>query len=141
MTKAGIELLIVPVPAKAAVYPERISQQGRALARGAAPRRDPNHVRFYGVLRDRGVAVIDLTPLFVEQRQSAGPSLYCKTDSHWSGRAIDLAAQAIAKHVRDRPWSKDISKFNYESEPRDVEIAGDLARMLDEASPPARVCC
>ena len=79
--------------------------------------------------------MLDLTPVFVEQRQVPGPELYCKTDSHWSGRAIDLAAQAIAKHVRDRPWSKGLPTSSYASEPRKVEITGDLARMLDEASP------
>jgi hypothetical protein len=74
-------------------------------------------------------------PAFVEQRQVPGPGLYCKTDSHWSGRAIDLTAQAIAKHVRDLPWSKGLPTSTYASEPRKVEIIGDLARMLDEASP------
>jgi SGNH hydrolase-like domain, acetyltransferase AlgX len=135
LQKAGIELLIVPVPAKAAVYPEQISKQGQVPPQGASPRTDPNHEHFYRVLRERGVDVLDLMPAFVEQRQVPGPGLYCKTDSHWSGRAIDLAAQAIAKHVRDRPWSKGLPNSSYASEPRTVEITGDLARMLDEASP------
>jgi alginate O-acetyltransferase complex protein AlgJ len=135
LKKAGIELLIVPVPAKAAIYPEMISKRTRASSEETSARLDPNQQRFYRLLGERGISVLDLTPLFNKERQSPGPELYCKTDSHWSGRAIALAAGAIAKHVRDRPWSREMPKSGYESEPRKVEITGDLARMLDEVSP------
>src|SRR5262249_55090114 len=64
-----------------------------------------------------------------------GANLYCQTDSHWSGRAIDLAAQAIERHVRDRQWLKVTPKISYASESRSVEISGDLAVMLNETSP------
>ena len=135
LKKAGIELLIVPVPAKAAIYPERISKRIKAPVVGASPHLDPYHEQFYRVLGQRGVPVLDLTPVFLKQRQSPGADLYCKTDTHWSGRAVELVAQAIAKHVEDRPWSKELPKSRYETEPRGVEITGDLARMMDEANP------
>ena len=46
LKKAGIELLIVPVPAKAAVYPEQISKQGQApdTRRLASTRPEPRAV-------------------------------------------------------------------------------------------------
>ncbi len=135
LKKAGIELLIVPVPAKAAIYPERISKRIKAPVAGASPHLDPYHEQFYRVLGQRGVPVLDLTPVFLKQRQSPGVDLYCKTDTHWSGRAVELVAQAIAKHVEDRPWLKELPKSRYETEPRGVEITGDLARMMDEANP------
>ena len=37
--------------------------------------------------------MLDLTPRFLAQRHETGSPLYCKTDTHWSGRAIDLAAR------------------------------------------------
>jgi alginate O-acetyltransferase complex protein AlgJ len=132
---AGIELLVVPVPAKAAIYPEAISDRVKAPGASDSPRFDPNHEQFYRVLRDRGVSVLDLTPLFAAERHAPGPELFCKTDSHWSGRAVELAAQAIAGLVADRPWLKGASKTSYATERRQVEIKGDLARMIREADP------
>jgi SGNH hydrolase-like domain, acetyltransferase AlgX len=131
LKKAGIELLVLPVPAKAAIYPEMISRHIKM----PSPHLDAVHERFYRLLGERGVAVLDLTALFTEQRQTPGPNLYCQTDSHWSGRAIDLAAQAIEKHVRNRPWLKETPKIRYTWESRSVEITGDLAVMLNETSP------
>jgi alginate O-acetyltransferase complex protein AlgJ len=135
LQKAGVELLIVPVPAKAVVYPEKVSELGQGLDSDAWKHLDPNHQEFYQVLRGRGVSVLDLTPRFIEQRHEPGPPLYCKTDTHWSGRAVDLAAQAIGSRIQDRPWFKDVPKTRYGSKTRDVEITGDLARMIDEANP------
>jgi alginate O-acetyltransferase complex protein AlgJ len=135
LKRAGIELLIVPVPAKAAIYPDAISKRIKAPAERTAARLDPNHERFYRLLGERGVAVLDLTARYIHERDRPGAALYCQTDSHWSARGIELAAQAIAKQVRDRPWMKAMAKTGYTSESQTVEITGDLARMLDEAKP------
>jgi alginate O-acetyltransferase complex protein AlgJ len=135
LKRAGIELLIVPVPAKAAVYPDAISNQIKVSTAHTTARVDPDHERFYRLLGDRGIAVLDLTARFIQERNVPGPNLYCQTDSHWSGRAVALAAGAIAEQVSDRPWLKEMPRTGYASESRTVEIAGDLARMLDEARP------
>ncbi len=131
LDKAGIELLVVPVPAKAAIYPDKVSALGKESAAGI----DTSHQQFYQMLKERGVSVLDLTPRLLDQRKEPGPPLFCKTDTHWSGRAIGLAAQAIEERVRERPWLKDVPKNHYESDRRDIEITGDLARMIDEANP------
>jgi alginate O-acetyltransferase complex protein AlgJ len=135
LRKSGIELLIVPVPAKAVVYPEKISKLATDADAKLSSHLDPNHQEFYELLRKRGVSLLDLTPRFIEQRHEAGPPLYCKTDTHWSGRAVDLAAQAIESLIQDRPWLKAVPKSRYGSKTREIEITGDLARMVDEASP------
>jgi alginate O-acetyltransferase complex protein AlgJ len=133
--KSGIELLIVPVPAKAVVYPEKISKLGTDADATTSSHLDSSHQEFYELLRKRGIDLLDLTPRFIEERHEAGPPLYCKTDTHWSGRAVDLAAQAIESHIQGRPWLKDVPKSRYSSKSREVEITGDLARMVDEANP------
>lgn len=135
LTKAGIELVVVPVPAKAAIYPDLISERLKGQDPARAPRLDPNHEQFYRLLGERGVKVLDLTGTFQAGRRAGGPALYCKTDSHWSGRGIDLAARAIAELVADRPWLKAAPKLSLETEGREVAITGDLARMIDEANP------
>lgn len=131
LRNAGIELLVVPVPAKAAVYPERIV----ASQRGRPELLDESDREFYQLLKDRGVAVLDLLPVFLERRDDEGGPLYCKTDTHWSGHGVAVAAEQIAKRVDDRPWLRKASRESYESQTQNVEITGDLARMLDEKSP------
>ena len=135
LKKAGIELLIVPVPAKAAIYPEMISKRIKAPVGGASPHLDPNHEQFYRMLGERGVPVLDLTPVFLKQRQVPGTDLYCKTDTHWSGRAAEVVARAISERVEDRPWLKELPKSRFETESRGIVITGDLARMMDETKP------
>jgi acetyltransferase AlgX (SGNH hydrolase-like protein) len=132
LKKADIELLVVPVPAKAAAYPERLAPE---VGLDASQRRcDPRQQEFYELLGKRGVNVIDLLPLFVEHRDDPA-AMYCRTDTHWSGAAVALAAQAIADRVRDRPWLKDLKPAKYDVETREQEISGDLARLLDESQP------
>src|SRR3954470_885985 len=60
----GIELLLVPVPPKAAVYPENIVAGYNAAAKDPAP---VLH-RFYQELSAAGVDVLDLTATFVQNR-------------------------------------------------------------------------
>ncbi len=80
------------------------------------------------------MTAIDLLPLYLAHRADGGP-LYCKTDSHWSGRGVALAAQAIADQVKDRGWLNELPKPSLASESRDVAMTGDLARMLNEQKP------
>jgi len=135
LRKAGVELLVVPVPAKAAVYPEAISAALKGPADAPPPRVDEQQREFYKVLKDQGVTVLDLVPLFVEHRRDPEGPPYCRSDTHWSGRGIALAAKAVADHVADRAWLKGVPKTTLAAESRDVEITGDLARMLDEKNP------
>lgn len=133
LKQAGVELLVVPVPAKAAVYPDRIVPDVRPDAAGKL-RCDPQQQAFYELLGKQGVQVVDLLPTFLEHRDDGG-GMYCQTDSHWSSAAIALAAKAIAERVRDRAWLKDLKPAKYETEIREQEISGDLARLLDESQP------
>ncbi len=130
---AGIELLFVPVPAKAAVYPDRVP--GLADA-DLSLRWDPEDAAFYEVLREQGVEVIDLVPEFRRQRQTQDRPLYCRQDTHWAGPAIEKTASLIAAQLRRRSWFETVPRAQFETERRTVEITGDLWRMLDDASMP-----
>lgn len=139
LQKAGIELLLVPVPAKAAVDPNRLDA---SIAKGAAGGRrfDPYQRQFYDLLEERGVEILDLLPLFVKASGDNRPAMYCQTDTHWSGAAVAVAAEAIAERVRKQPWWTALTaseKPDYSTQERAVEISGDLARMLNESQPPS----
>jgi alginate O-acetyltransferase complex protein AlgJ len=133
--QAGIELLLVPVPAKAAVYPRAISPAFPTAGGGAPARVDVHQQEFYRLLEQKGVPVLDLLPRFVEHRDDREGEVFCRTDTHWSGRGVVLAAEAIAVRVKDRAWLKQLPKVELATETRTMEIAGDLARIIDEDHP------
>jgi alginate O-acetyltransferase complex protein AlgJ len=126
LAKAGIELVMVPVPPKAAVYPDMLSDR-IAVEKGAAPPRiDATDQEFYEVLRGAGVEVVDLAPDFLAGRFAKEGPLFCKQDSHWSGAGCVLAAQRIAAAIKDRPYLESAPKLAMASQWRTVEISGDL---------------
>jgi alginate O-acetyltransferase complex protein AlgJ len=95
LKRLGVKLLVVPVPAKAAIYPDRLfsgaSKAGPGLPKALG--------ELYGDLRKAGVDVLDLTDEFIANRDSEHGPVYCATDTHWSGLGCVLAAKVIAQHL------------------------------------------
>ena len=127
LDKAGIELIFVPIPAKATIYPEMISEHGTVKART-----DEYHLKFYDILREHGVNVLDLTPIFLKNRFTDAGPVYCKQDTHWSGQGCVLAAAAIAEAISTPVWAAEIPKRDIETETRTISITGDLWRDLGD---------
>jgi len=132
LKERGIELLFVPVPAKASIYPEAIAS---VELPSPPPRLDRHIEQFYDLLRADGVDVLDLLPIDLAAR-AAGAPLHLKQDTHWSGRGVVVAAEAIAAHVAGRPWLEEHERTSYATEEREVTIAGDLWNKLPEPRPP-----
>ena len=87
----GIRLLLVPVPAKAAIYPEKLAGK---FQRGDAEPLAP----FLDQLRKGGVEVLDLEPVFLEAAAAEpGALLYCRQDAHFSPLAAKKVAELIAR--------------------------------------------
>jgi hypothetical protein len=126
----GVELWLVPVPAKAAVYPEGLDA---GLALGAGERLDRTMVAFLKELGGRGLQVVDLMEPFLRAKAEGGPALYCKTDSHWSGYACELTAAILAEELKTVPGVQPDSRRALETEERVVEVRGDLGGMLGDA--------
>ncbi|RKU12515.1 hypothetical protein C6503_17155 [Candidatus Poribacteria bacterium] len=127
LDKVGIELIFVPIPAKATIYPEMVSEHGTGTTRT-----DKYHLKFYDVLREQGVNVLDLTPIFLKNRFADAGPVYCKQDTHWSGQGCILAAEAIAKVIGTPSWVGEIPKRNIEMETRMTEVTGDLWKALGD---------
>ncbi len=90
--------------------------------------------RFYEELRAAGIDVLDLTPLFIQNRDDKRGGVFCKTDSHWSGLGCTLAAQAIAENIRGK-LTAPASRKEYVSEWKEAEIKGDLVSLLPPDAP------
>jgi len=139
LEKLGIELIIVPVPAKEFVYPETICDAVKPGENGLPPRMDVAHQEFYEILRGNGIQVIDMMPEFLAKRLDEEGAMYCRQDTHWSGRACVLTARRIAKELKARPWYEKVEKKELSSrEEHDAMIKGDLWQALPEGGRPPR---
>ena len=114
----GIELLLVPVPPKAAIYPEK-------LIEGATPDAALASLKeFYSALKTAGVEVLDLAPILIAGKTGEHGPVFCATDTHWSGSGCVLAAQAIAKAIEGKLQLLRTGKWD--SEWKTIPIHGDL---------------
>lgn len=124
LKQRGIDLLILPVPSKAAIFPEKMVPEVDLKGQNAAPFLE----RFYDELRGRGIKVVDLVPIFLQNRADPRGPIFCKTDSHWSGLGCVLAAQTLAAQLRERFAAQP--RKNYVAEWRETEIKGDLVDLV-----------
>lgn len=115
LDKAGVKLLVVPVPPKSIVYADKISSRALPMRR-----LDSAHQEFYRLLRSRGVSVLDLTGEYLNTRQSG--VVFCKQDTHWSPRGVGLAASAISRQIGSLPGKKN----RYVTHTKPLTIKGDL---------------
>jgi hypothetical protein len=127
LRRRGIALLVVPVPSKPSIAPER-------LRRGLAPSLDLSvHTRrFMDELRGRGIDVFDLfTPFVREQRDRPDrPRLYLAADTHWTGDGARLAASLLAERVRSVVTEDELQPRRiYHREAVTVERRPDIPRM------------
>lgn len=123
----GIELVLLPVPAKAAVYPEK-------LVKDFAPALQDQALQpFYAALRKEGVEVLDLGEDFFRAAHEEGLAMYCRTDTHWSPAACRRAAAALASRWRDAPWAAARPKTAYDRRETQIEFTGDLVAGVADA--------
>lgn len=137
LKRAGIELILVPVPAKAAAYPDKILDQ--PAPRGASPRVDSAIAEFCGICEEQGLEVLDLGPTFRQARAADTTGLYCLTDSHWSGRGCVITAELLSREIRTRPWFAGVPKSSFKRNWREQDIVGDLADLVETRPPPEKI--
>lgn len=129
--KAGVQLVFAPVPAKAAIYPDK-------LVPGASPstRIDTAQAQFLSALKAHGVTTVDLTPVFMSYRKShPSTNLYSKVDSHWSGAGVGVAADAIAAVVKRGGWYAKAPKTKMSSSTITATVKGDLPELAGVSVP------
>ena len=125
LDQAGIDLLLLPVPAKAAIYPDRLVAglpPPPFIPRGLSEQ----DAAFVKILESHGIQVLDLTEDFLKAR-SEGTDTHCRTDTHWSPEGIRLAAQKIASLVAASSWSQQQTRRATKTNHSILQIRGDLA--------------
>jgi hypothetical protein len=127
----GIHLVVVPVPGKPSVYPDKLT--GRALP--GDPRIRKHTSNLLDRLADAGIETINLLTLFAEARSSESGSsdakaVYLQADTHWTNAGVQLAAGEVARRIRELGWAP-AGAVDYDLETVRVRRAGDVIRMLD----------
>lgn len=127
----GIDLLLVIIPTKAEVFPEKVSEQA---PEGARPYVAPYGRKLLGELAEAGVEMVDLLPAFIDRREADGEPLYMPQDTHWMPRGVELAAKLIAERVRDYPWYATLGSQHVSYSVRDAAFTrqGDICDMLTD---------
>jgi hypothetical protein len=130
MRERGIQVVVVPIPGKASIYPDKLS----ALVDPGQPVHAHTR-RFTKELRDAGVEVIDIHDVFLSRRAEAdrlNRPLYMRTDTHWTGHGVILAAEAIAGRIKKEFWYREMEpppRDRYERIKVMVERRGDIPKM------------
>ena len=83
----GIRLLVVPVPSKSMVYPDKLPSSVTA--------HPELHETFLSQLHARDIACVNLLQALNNER--AQHRVFCKTDTHWTPHGARRAAEEIAR--------------------------------------------
>lgn len=97
----GVELLVVPVPTRTEVYPDRLPGVPPVPADFAG--HGPGTTFLLATLAAEGIEVVDLLPTLAAARHdpddAARDRLYLDFDHHWTPRAARLAVARIAARL------------------------------------------
>ncbi|MCB1079983.1 MAG: hypothetical protein KDM64_19340, partial [Verrucomicrobiae bacterium] len=94
----GVELIIVPVPAKASIYPDKLDAR---FAPG-----DPYPLTpFIEKMKAKGLNVIDLEPLLRQRREAQpGEKLWCEQDAHYTPLTCQVIAGLVKTELEKGAW-------------------------------------
>ncbi len=133
LKERGIELLLLPVPDKASVYPDRLTSR---MAARFQDFRSPTEDLMLALKRS-GVESVDLFRLFREARRENGDAtdLYLACDTHWTPVGARLAAEAVARKLRNLGWAPGGTGIlpvarRYVTRPVRVERRADILEMI-----------
>lgn len=126
LAEKGVELMIVPIPMKASIYPEKFDEEfGPGAPYGLKP--------LYDQMREQGLDVFDVEPVFAALRATG--KLYCEQDAHYSPGACEILAASLAKKIKAKDWAGELKPAKIErSAPTEIKITGDLVVGTDYAS-------
>jgi alginate O-acetyltransferase complex protein AlgJ len=120
LSRAGIRLMLVPVPDKAALEGRRLSA---ALQRAGREAVNPDWPAFVSTMRETGIEVFD-----VPRPSGEGPS-FLEQDTHWTPGYMQSVARALARTVGPQlPPSPSMTPWR--TEPATASRVGDLVDML-----------
>lgn len=125
----GCDVIVVPVPPKALVYPDKVVRKAKIpVKRKVVPRLDSSWAAAMKSLESRGMTTVDLLPVFLAHRSDKEGAPYTQTGNTWSPRGVQLAAEAVAAAVKRSRAAKVVGSVQgISAEPGSISYTGSLA--------------
>jgi len=132
-----IRLVIVPIPGKATIHPEKLSAGSVAFADPVTPPVVADLAKQVGEAWKQGKAkddtlapiVIDATGRIWQRKLETGEDQFLKTDSHWTPGAMTAIAKSVAKEVL--ATGIPVAPEELVAEEKEISSVGDTALMLE----------
>ncbi|MFW2365302.1 MAG: alginate O-acetyltransferase AlgX-related protein [Desulforhopalus sp.] len=118
-----IDLVVVPVPIKGAIHPEKLSSHA-----ASGPLSNRSFATLVSLLEDSGVHVYDARPVLARYARTKGDA-YLATDTHWRPEAMQVVAAGLAEYVTENLETFPQS-LSLQLQPQKVVGQGDVARMV-----------
>lgn len=129
----GVHLLVVPVPAKATLYPDRLDPKYE-VSRG--PLVNVDQGRWFEKLREAGVDALDVTPALWAHREDDGKLVCYPADTHWTDYGKRVAAGVIAEHLKEVTAGMPRAR-GYRTRVTSVNVEGNMVEPGLRAAPRA----
>ncbi|MDP2990594.1 MAG: hypothetical protein Q8O57_08530, partial [Kiritimatiellota bacterium] len=138
LAQRGIRLIVMPVPPKSVIQPDKFAGRFKA---DAARLQNPSYAAFSRELKQAGVLVADVTPVFAGMWSSPGKEAdpYLAADTHWRPEAMERAAQYLKQYIDRNVQLPPRSDAGYRAQTAGVTNRGDLAVMLRLPACPSSV--
>lgn len=143
LAERGIRLLVVPVPGKATIHPEKLSAEGMRFEQPLAPpvlsnlavKADAAWRKKHAETAELAPHVLDVTGLLWRRKTAEDEEQFLRTDSHWAPSAMGAVADLAAKEIAATGISAPLEDLI--TEEKKISAVGDTALMLDlpESSP------
>ena len=124
----GVDLILLPVPGKATIYPEYLSKRYKM---DSGPPDNFHTSEFFNQLRDNGITVLNPEKMLWDEKAKNTESLYIKQDTHWSPLGMELVVQLLAQTIKNGKWLTGVPQKSYNIQSMKVTNFGDLYDMLD----------
>ena len=121
----GIKLIVMPIPSKATIHPDKFGASSTQLA--------PENVsfaRFMNELRRAKIAVYNAAPTLVRARDLTHEPQYFAGDTHWTPQAMTRVARDLARFVRENTDLPAQPPIGYTLSPANRTNICDLEVML-----------
>ena len=127
LAERGIELLILPAPGKASIYPDKLTSRAN----------HSNHCVYKHTrnliekLKEQNIHILDLFENFIQRRNnSTDVDYYLSQDTHWSPGGMRLAAQSVAQEIIKQKWATT-GDYPYALKSINISRHGDVLKMMD----------
>jgi len=128
LAERNIRLVVMPIPDKATIHPERFSSRYDGQRIGV---HNPSYGQFLRELEAAGILVCDMTDTLTQFRDRSGNAVYLATDTYWRPEAMELAAAELARLIEEKiVLSGTAVDRDWRQTPQIVKNLGDIATML-----------